>query len=210
MPLMCVSDQLWYWSHRLMHTRWAWRNLHRMHHVAPQAALSATYVHPLEYALFTVAMQLPFAIAGFPVWVVAVPMGRGMLTGVGRTVAMGGTLLMARSMGRAITYIILPIFVYLWSQILCTVRTQKRPRVQQAPIASTPSAVRARVQSARRGAKRSWSDARSRERNHGRTPAPRHLRATSSLFGAYPPPLLWSQAHTGPPETRPPATAIKL
>ena len=89
-PLMLISDQMWYWSHRLMHTRWAWRHLHSMHHVAPQAALSATYVHPLEYTLFTIAMQLPFAVAGFPVWVVAVPMAWGMVTGSGAHSGYGG------------------------------------------------------------------------------------------------------------------------
>ena len=81
--LMLVSDQLWYWSHRLMHTPWCWRNLHRMHHVAPQCAISATYVHPWEYALFTASMQLPFALAGFPLLPYLVPMGWGMLTGSG-------------------------------------------------------------------------------------------------------------------------------
>lgn len=81
--LMLVSDQMWYWSHRLMHTPYAWRALHKMHHVAPQSAISATYVHPWEYTLFTIAMQLPYAVAGFPLWVHAVPLGWGMLTGSG-------------------------------------------------------------------------------------------------------------------------------
>lgn len=81
--LMIVSDQMWYWSHRLMHTPWAWKNLHKMHHVAPQCAISATYVHALEYTLFTIAMQLPYAVTGFPMWVHAVPLGWGMMTGSG-------------------------------------------------------------------------------------------------------------------------------
>jgi len=80
---MLASDALWYASHRLMHTPYAWRALHKMHHVAPQVALSATYVHPWEYALFTASMQLPFALAGFPVWLHAVPLSWGMLTGSG-------------------------------------------------------------------------------------------------------------------------------
>lgn len=83
LPLMLVSDQLWYWSHRLMHTPWAWTHLHKMHHVAPQCAVSATYVHPLEYALFTLSLQIPFALVGFPAWVFCVPMGWGMVTGSG-------------------------------------------------------------------------------------------------------------------------------
>ena len=81
--LMLVSDQLWYWSHRAMHTPYAWRHWHKMHHVAEQTAISATYVHPVEYALFTLAMNLPFALAGFPAWVQAIPLGWGMFTGSG-------------------------------------------------------------------------------------------------------------------------------
>jgi sterol desaturase/sphingolipid hydroxylase (fatty acid hydroxylase superfamily) len=90
-PLMLISDQLWYWSHRLMHTPWCWANLHRMHHIAPQCAISATYVHPWEYAMFCASMQLPFAAAGFPMWVHAVPMGWGMLTGSGAHSGYGGS-----------------------------------------------------------------------------------------------------------------------
>lgn len=90
LALMLVSDQLWYWSHRLMHTPWAWRNLHKMHHIAPQCAISATYVHPWEYTLFTISMQLPFALAGFPLLPYLIPMGWGMLTGSGAHSGYGG------------------------------------------------------------------------------------------------------------------------
>lgn len=88
--LMLISDQMWYWSHRLMHVPWCWKYLHRMHHVAPQSAISATYVHPLEYTLFCIAMQLPYAVTGFPMWVHAVPLGWGMLTGSGAHSGYGG------------------------------------------------------------------------------------------------------------------------
>ena len=80
---MLISDVLWYWSHRLMHVPFAWKHWHRMHHVAEQTAISATFVHPVEYALFTLAMNAPFALAGFPAWVHAVPLGWGMFTGSG-------------------------------------------------------------------------------------------------------------------------------
>jgi sterol desaturase/sphingolipid hydroxylase (fatty acid hydroxylase superfamily) len=80
---MLCSDLLWYSSHRLMHTPWAWRVMHKMHHIAPQCAISATYVHPWEYTLFAISMQLPFAIVGFPMWVHAVPLAWGMFTGSG-------------------------------------------------------------------------------------------------------------------------------
>lgn len=81
--LMVISDQMWYWSHRFMHTPYAWRHWHKMHHIAEQTAISATYVHPVEYAMFTVAMNLPFALMGFPWYVHAFPMGWGMFTGSG-------------------------------------------------------------------------------------------------------------------------------
>jgi sterol desaturase/sphingolipid hydroxylase (fatty acid hydroxylase superfamily) len=81
--LMLISDQMWYWCHRLMHTPWCWKNLHKLHHIAPQAALSATYVHPLEYTLWVLCMQLPFAIAGFPLGPYLIPLAWGQLTGGG-------------------------------------------------------------------------------------------------------------------------------
>lgn len=90
MVLMLISDQMWYWSHRLMHVPWCWTNLHRMHHIAPQCAISATYVHPWEYTLFCISMQLPFAVAGYPMWVHAVPLAWGMLTGSGAHSGYGG------------------------------------------------------------------------------------------------------------------------
>ena len=83
LALMLVSDQLWYWAHRSMHLPFAWKHWHKMHHVAEQTAISATFVHPVEYALFTLAMNAPFALAGFPAWVQAIPLGWGMFTGSG-------------------------------------------------------------------------------------------------------------------------------
>jgi len=86
---MAASDQLWYWCHRLLHVRLAcgcvrvWDRCHREHHMAEQCALSATFVHPLEYALFTVSMQIFFAAAGFPLYLHALPLGWGMFTGSG-------------------------------------------------------------------------------------------------------------------------------
>lgn len=81
--LMFISDQMWYWSHRLMHTPFCWKHFHKMHHIAEQTAISATYVHAVEYAMFTLAMNLPYAYTGFPMWVHCLPMGWGMFTGSG-------------------------------------------------------------------------------------------------------------------------------
>lgn len=83
LALAIISDQMWYWSHRLMHVPFAWKHYHRMHHIAEQCALSATYVHAVEYALFTFALGLPFALAGFPVYFHAVSLAWGMFTGSG-------------------------------------------------------------------------------------------------------------------------------
>jgi sterol desaturase/sphingolipid hydroxylase (fatty acid hydroxylase superfamily) len=91
LPIMLVSDQLWYWGHRLMHTPFCWKHFHKMHHIAPQSAISATYVHPVEYGIFSLCIQLPFALAGFPVWAHAIPMGWGMVTGSGAHSGYGGT-----------------------------------------------------------------------------------------------------------------------
>jgi sterol desaturase/sphingolipid hydroxylase (fatty acid hydroxylase superfamily) len=89
--LFLISDVMWYWSHRLMHVPWCWKHLHRMHHVAPQCAISATYVHPWEYTLWVIAMQLPWAIAGFPLDIFLIPLAWGMLTGSGAHSGYGDT-----------------------------------------------------------------------------------------------------------------------
>lgn len=91
LAMMVVSDQMWYWGHRFMHTPYAWRHWHKMHHIAEQTAISATYVHPVEYAMFTLAMNLPYALTGFPLVVHAFPMGWGMFTGSGAHSGYSGT-----------------------------------------------------------------------------------------------------------------------
>jgi hypothetical protein len=90
--LMLVSDHLWYWAHRMLHLPAFWSWAHREHHAAPQSAISATFVHPIEYALFCLAMQLPFALAGFPMRVYAVPLAWGMFTGSGAHSGYSGAL----------------------------------------------------------------------------------------------------------------------
>jgi len=89
--LFLISDTMWYWSHRLMHVPWFWKHWHKMHHVAPQCAISATYVHPGEYAMWCIAMQLPWAIAGYPLTIYLWPLGWGMMTGSGAHSGYGDT-----------------------------------------------------------------------------------------------------------------------
>ena len=43
-----------------MHVPFCWKWFHKMHHIAPQCAISATYVHPVEYAMFAVCMQVGY------------------------------------------------------------------------------------------------------------------------------------------------------
>lgn len=81
--LMLVSDQMWYAVHRAMHTPFAWRHWHKMHHVAEQCALSATYVHAVEYACWCFCMQMPFALAGFNLYTYCVALAWGCGTGAG-------------------------------------------------------------------------------------------------------------------------------
>ena len=95
--LMFLSDYFWYWCHRFLHVRSllgirVWQHCHRDHHLAEQCALSATYVHPVEYALFTIAMQFFFAITGFPLYLHAIPCAWGMFTGSGAHSGYSGTL----------------------------------------------------------------------------------------------------------------------
>jgi sterol desaturase/sphingolipid hydroxylase (fatty acid hydroxylase superfamily) len=83
---LLVSDFMWYWSHRLLHLRRPlnlWKHFHLNHHLAPQCALSASYISWLEQVLFTVSIQLPWALVGFPASPYLFPLGWGMLTGGG-------------------------------------------------------------------------------------------------------------------------------
>lgn len=94
---LLVSDFLWYWSHRLLHLRSPvnlWKHFHLNHHLAPQCALSASYISWLEQVLFTVSIQLPWAIIGFPVLPYLFPLGWGMLTGGGAHSGYGGGIAM--------------------------------------------------------------------------------------------------------------------
>ena len=67
-----------------------WKHFHLNHHLAPQAALSASYVSWLEQVLFTLSIQLPWAAIGFPITPYLLPLAWGMLTGGGAHSGYGG------------------------------------------------------------------------------------------------------------------------
>lgn len=58
-----VCEDMWhYWSHRLLHQQWFYRNIHKQHHrYAAPFGLAAEYAHPVE------VMVLGFGTIGFPV-----------------------------------------------------------------------------------------------------------------------------------------------
>ena len=47
--LICIHDTYFYWTHRLLHTRWFFRNVHSVHHRSKNPTPLAAYsFHPLE------------------------------------------------------------------------------------------------------------------------------------------------------------------
>jgi len=44
-----IMDAWFYWTHRMLHTRWAWRNIHYLHHsMLKPTAFAQDAVHPVE------------------------------------------------------------------------------------------------------------------------------------------------------------------
>ena len=80
--LVLLEECCFYYSHRLLHTAWLYRHVHKQHHTfTSPVALAAVYAHPLEVAtgnvlplvlsplmlnahLFTVVVWYVFAIVG--------------------------------------------------------------------------------------------------------------------------------------------------
>lgn len=47
-----LDDFLYYWSHRLLHTRWLYKTIHAWHHrIVTPWAITGNYMHPLELSL---------------------------------------------------------------------------------------------------------------------------------------------------------------
>ncbi len=59
-----LDDFLYYWFHRSMHSRWAYKKIHSWHHrILTPWAVTGVYMHPVEYVLTaTVALVGPIAL----------------------------------------------------------------------------------------------------------------------------------------------------
>ena len=57
LPVFLVADDIcFYFLHRVLHTRWLYRHVHKVHHrVTAPSALAGAYFHPIEYALINFA-----------------------------------------------------------------------------------------------------------------------------------------------------------
>jgi Delta7-sterol 5-desaturase len=58
-----ATDGALYWAHRILHRRWLFRHIHRVHHrwTAPTAFTSAA-MHPVEFALYQSIMLAPLFV----------------------------------------------------------------------------------------------------------------------------------------------------
>lgn len=50
--MMLVEDFAFYWSHRMLHTPYLYKKVHKVHHEFNNTvSIAATYAHPVEYFL---------------------------------------------------------------------------------------------------------------------------------------------------------------
>jgi sterol desaturase/sphingolipid hydroxylase (fatty acid hydroxylase superfamily) len=76
LAFILIEDTVFYWSHRLLHTRWLFRHVHVRHHRFRHVrGFVAEYAHPLENALNFVAFFLGPILLGTPfsilcIWIV--------------------------------------------------------------------------------------------------------------------------------------------
>ena len=63
--IVFMTDVLFYFLHRLMHTKYFYKNLHKFHHTYKEPfALTNHYVHPLELLLFMIPPMIPPILLG--------------------------------------------------------------------------------------------------------------------------------------------------
>ena len=67
---LVVDDLLFYFSHRLLHTRWLFRHIHSWHHRfhAPYALLGSV-MHPAEWLIISSIVVVTPLLVGMHVWV---------------------------------------------------------------------------------------------------------------------------------------------
>lgn len=64
--MMVIEDFAFYWSHRILHTPFFYKRIHKIHHEFNNpVSISAIYAHPLEYLIGnSVPTTLGFMILG--------------------------------------------------------------------------------------------------------------------------------------------------
>ena len=64
--LSIVFETLYYWSHRLLHTPWLYKNFHKRHHeYQVTVAIASIYNHPFDFALKNlIPTYIGFALLG--------------------------------------------------------------------------------------------------------------------------------------------------
>jgi 4-alpha-methyl-delta7-sterol-4alpha-methyl oxidase len=51
---LIIDDFIFYWAHRILHTKWFYKKIHALHHKAKDSvSLTSVYFHPAEYLLVT-------------------------------------------------------------------------------------------------------------------------------------------------------------
>jgi 4-alpha-methyl-delta7-sterol-4alpha-methyl oxidase len=88
LPLFFVADDvLFYFLHRLLHTRWLFKVVHAVHHrMAAPTALAGAYFHPLEYAAINlIAVACPLLLGSDVVTIWAWAIARQWLAAEGHS-----------------------------------------------------------------------------------------------------------------------------
>lgn len=68
-----LDDALYYFVHRLMHTRWLYRHIHRTHHrIITPWAITGHFMHPAEYVatgMLSLVGPLMLGVGIIPLWI---------------------------------------------------------------------------------------------------------------------------------------------
>ena len=65
-----VAGALFYYAHRVLHTRWLFKRVHKKHHEYTEPnAIEAFYAHPLEHVIIMFCELFPAYLCRLPMWV---------------------------------------------------------------------------------------------------------------------------------------------